>query len=679
MVAACPTALAAEPSKATAFLRKLYPQGPWNVWVKEPDTRKNTLLTYTPEEWREMETRLGKANELGWNCYFVINEVADGVQLSTNPGKEQIGRVPFLHVDVDPRPRPEGARDSWFAEEKDRILKSLTTERAVGVPAPTYVTFSGGGFQALWRLAQPIELDGTAEAWDQVEGYTRKLEQVFGGDNCFNVNRLFRLPGFINHPNEKKRKAGRQAAAARENPGGSHEAYTLDQFPPALARALPSKPEQLDGIEPRRLEDSDELTQYGLSPRLLWLVDHGHPGNDPLGWKECGHHSPDDKDPNDRSDWQWDFIRNALRHGVPPELVIGIITDRRWPISAHILDNYPDEARALSKARQQVGKALGLNKEQEEKAAEEFQINEKGIPHKNQHNIRLAMVKLGVSLRYDEFSGRRTLSGLEGHGPDLTDDAVDELWLQMDAKHGLRAGKDFTETVIKNEARRNVFHAVRDYLDRLQWDGRPRLDSWLATYGGAATDHYTRAVGAIVLLAAVRRVRQPGCKFDEMLVLKSPQGKNKSSMLKTLVPDDEWVLEKLKFELDDKEIIEKTRGRWIVECAELAGKRKAKVETVKAFLSTGTEVARGAYGRITARVPRQFILVGTTNSDRFLKDTTGNRRFWPVPVKEFDLVLLSKTFPCDSGRAKPAGWSTKLTWPRLRGWTGSWRLWGQTT
>jgi predicted P-loop ATPase len=127
-----------------------------------------------------------------------------------------------------------------------------------------------------------------------------------------------------------------------------------------------------------------------------------------------------------------------------------------------------------------------------------------------------------------------------------------------------------------------------------------------------------------------------------MLVLRSPQGTGKSTALALLCPTADWFSDDLPLGADTKVAIERLQGRWIVEAAELTGMRTNKVEQLKAFLSRQVDRARMAYGRITSEVPRQCIFIGTTNSERFLRDSTGDRRFWPVAVGEFDLVGLKR-------------------------------------
>jgi predicted P-loop ATPase len=155
-------------------------------------------------------------------------------------------------------------------------------------------------------------------------------------------------------------------------------------------------------------------------------------------------------------------------------------------------------------------------------------------------------MKLGVTVRYDRFADRTLIEGLEDFGPALDDAAMTRLRLTMDRRFHLLPPKEMFYEVVIDTARLNGFHPVRDYLDSLAWDGVKRLDQWLIDYGGAEDNEYVRAVGRLILIAAVRRVRKPGCKFDEMLVLETPeQGTDKSTTLSTLAIRDDWFTDDL--------------------------------------------------------------------------------------------------------------------------------------
>ncbi|MDT8900055.1 VapE domain-containing protein [Anaeroselena agilis] len=176
----------------------------------------------------------------------------------------------------------------------------------------------------------------------------------------------------------------------------------------------------------------------------------------------------------------------------------------------------------------------------------------------------------------------------------------------------------------------NTIHPVRDYLSALVWDGRRRLDTLFVDYMGAADTEYTRAVTRKMLVAAVARVMNPGCKFDNMLVLVGKQGQGKSYLLKRI--GRSWFSDSLTT-VQGKDAYEQLQGSWILEMGELSAMRKAEVEAVKHFLSKQVDNFRVAYGRNISFFPRQCVVFGSTNKIDFLRDVTGNRRFWPVATR----------------------------------------------
>jgi predicted P-loop ATPase len=197
-------------------------------------------------------------------------------------------------------------------------------------------------------------------------------------------------------------------------------------------------------------------------------------------------------------------------------------------------------------------------------------------------------------------------------------------------------GNEMTRDAIVHLCSLNTFDPVRDYLDCLKWDGIPRIDEFLIKFVSAEDTPYVRAVSSITLIAAVRRVRQPGCKFDTIMVWESDQGAGKSTMLKILASPDFFSDQDI-LALDPKAQMEVMEGVWIFEICELAGMKHTDVNKIKAFASRAVDKARPAYGRVTEQRPRRGILVGTTNDDQYLKDETGNRRFWPIVTGEIDL------------------------------------------
>lgn len=245
----------------------------------------------------------------------------------------------------------------------------------------------------------------------------------------------------------------------------------------------------------------------------------------------------------------------------------------------------------------------------------------------------------GWQVRRNLLSHEDELHTRSGRAP-LTDERIAEARFALSyAANGRDAAKDKIVDALALIAERRAYHPVRDYLDGLSWDGVPRIDIWLIDYLGAPDTPLMRAFGRKILCAAVRRVREPGGKFDSMLILQGAQGVGKSSAVAALCPDPSWFTDQVEVGADAKTTIEKTSGAWIVEMPELDGMGRKDAARVKSFVTTRVDKARLSYARLAIERPRQFVLVGTTNESAYLSDTTGNRRFWIVPV----------------GRADPAG------------------------
>ena len=180
----------------------------------------------------------------------------------------------------------------------------------------------------------------------------------------------------------------------------------------------------------------------------------------------------------------------------------------------------------------------------------------------------------------------------------------------------------------------NTFHPVREYLNSLAWDGRERLRGWLSTYLGARHQNdgeleYLQHVAANALVAAVARIRMPGCKADHVLIIEGRQGIGKSTALQILA-GEAWFSDNLPHDLTSKDAKDHLRGVWIAELPELGQLQKHEVEIIKAFVTRQEEKYRPAYGRFEIVYPRQSVFFGTTNSATYLRDDSGNRRFWPV-------------------------------------------------
>ena len=200
------------------------------------------------------------------------------------------------------------------------------------------------------------------------------------------------------------------------------------------------------------------------------------------------------------------------------------------------------------------------------------------------------------------------------------------------SKYGIWSPAKFKDAILATASSERRYHPIKEYFDSLTWDGTPRVDTLLIDYFGADDTPYTRAVIRKTLVAAVARIYKPGTKFDSILVLNGPQGVGKSTFFAIL--GKEWFSDSLSIsDMKDKTASEKLINNWILEISEMSGIRKTEVEVVKSFVSRQDDKFRQAYGVNVESHPRKCIIVGSTNSEGgFLRDVTGNRRFWPVHV-----------------------------------------------
>ncbi|MGF1660556.1 MAG: VapE domain-containing protein [Rubrimonas sp.] len=272
-----------------------------------------------------------------------------------------------------------------------------------------------------------------------------------------------------------------------------------------------------------------------------------------------------------------------------------------------------------------------------------------GAPERNEANVIVALSAdpafAGV-LAFDAFRQeivvRRPLpwDGADGTVPRPWEDSDDiraAEWLQL---RGINVAPVVVSRAVGAVARELRIHPVRDWLDTLKWDGAPRIETWTSAYLGAEPTSFHHAIGALWLISAVARIYRPGVKADHMLILAGPQGARKSTAIKVLA-GEEWFTDELP-ELGSKDAAIHMQGVWIVEIAELDAIGRAEVSRIKAFLTRTTDRFRPPYGRYTVEVPRQCVFAGTVNPDTYLRDETGNRRFWPLRCGAIDIAALAR-------------------------------------
>jgi putative DNA primase/helicase len=262
----------------------------------------------------------------------------------------------------------------------------------------------------------------------------------------------------------------------------------------------------------------------------------------------------------------------------------------------------------------------------------------KGVK-KNITNLMLFLKnerELGNTIKWNELAQRA-----EWNGRPIEDSDLIDIRLILESHQFEPTTADLLPAVMRH-AKENGYHPVRDYLRSLKWDGTNRLDHWLHACLGAPDTPFVRAVGRKTLIAAVARAFRPGCKVDTVLVLEGPQGIRKSTAIATLFGED-YTAESVNLFDQHNKMVMAMMGAWCVELAEFIAITKRDENQVKGMLSMRVDKVVLPYAKMASEHPRQCIFFGTINPGEsgYLTDSTGNRRYWPVPVVKADIELLA--------------------------------------
>jgi hypothetical protein len=350
----------ATPDNAAAidFLKKVYPEGPWLLTAVEPDRSAIDTRTFrlaTEDKCLEWLKRFNGKRNLYWHVNPILRD------LDKKAHREDIKEVCYLHVDVDPRAGED------LAEERKRIEALFTNKLPEGVPAPSLWLFSGGGYQAFWKLETPIPIDGDLPKAEDAKRYNQQLELLFGGDNCHNIDRLMRLPGTINIPDANKLRKGRKPALSTlmNGSGTSYPKSAFAQAPEQLNSSRGTTAIQVDNTKITALSDDlHELDKFELP---IWVKTACRQGNDPT------YNKPGDKS---RSGWGRSVMVAMAGAKVPADTVISIFEDTRFPIGKYLQEKKSNTRKAVLR---EVERAAEWAADSFKQAVDElvFEMNEK--------------------------------------------------------------------------------------------------------------------------------------------------------------------------------------------------------------------------------------------------------------------------------------------------------------
>ena len=328
---------------AMDFLARHAPDGPWALTTVDPERKKPVTIsaTFFPGGEQQLLDFLDKHNGHR-NIYFSINPTRDVINKKST--RENIASLSWLHVDIDPRAKRDPYTKAELAKEQKRLLAQVSTDLPKDIPEPTWVIFSGGGYQAAWRLETPLDLDGSSEAYEDAKLWNMQLESEFGADNCHNVDRILRLPGTMNLPDKRKREKGRVAVVA-ELVEFNDNSYPLTKFtkrstadtqnPITTAKgkvtgfsgSATNKVKVKQGAELDVIVDLDTLDEYSVPAKVKVAIAQGRHPDDPLKG-----------DDQSRSAWLFFTCCQLARCKVPDEMIYALIMDKEWLISESILE-----------------------------------------------------------------------------------------------------------------------------------------------------------------------------------------------------------------------------------------------------------------------------------------------------------------------------------------------------
>ena len=274
-----------------------------------------------------------------------------------------------------------------------------------------------------------------------------------------------------------------------------------------------------------------------------------------------------------------------------------------------------------------------------------LEYTQKGAVKNNRHNCKIILEHdplLKGAFQYNILTGQVDIVKelwWKKESPAINDMDMNYIMLYLEENYGITIDK-VVQKSIDHEADRHKYHPIRDYLNRLEWDGQERIRYVLHRFLGAPVNNLTYESMKMFLLGAISRVFTPGIKFEYMLCIVGGQGIGKSTFFRLLTINDDWFTDDIK-KLEDENIYRRLRGHWIVELSEMVATSRAKsIEETKSFLSRQKETYKDLYALHAVDRPRQCVFGGTSNKKKFQPfDRIGNRRFIPIQANHSEMEV----------------------------------------
>lgn len=344
---------------------------------------------------------------------------------------------------------------------------------------------------------------------------------------------------------------------------------------------------------------------------------------------------PDRIKNGERNDTLFRYACSLQAHSVPDDVIIASVLG----VNKSLCDSPLNDAECEKLVKSALSKKKGFSDEVKARKAvyRLLDCNDKGVPYQTITNCMTVLVndvRLAGRLGYNDVAYTKTIEtpvpwDTAERTRQITDVDYSQFAAYMEHEYGLHSKQKGIDA-IANVCSQNHYNPIMEWLESLRWDGEPRTRGLLPLFLGCEESDYNTEVIELFMRGAIARALEPGTKFDHMIVLVGAQGIGKSTFLRKLAHNPAWFNDNFNT-IEGDNAVEKLRGMWMVEMAELLSVKKAKeVEAVKSFVTSTIDTIRPKYARETEQRPRVCVFAGTTNDMDFLSDPTGNRRFIPI-------------------------------------------------